>query len=200
VGSRLVPALLGRAPLPTEGQTPAKLKVFFALAVAFFGTYGLEVFVDFQIANILRALVFSGIGFNFWHLQKLPKRKERHAFWLWVSGWFLVLSQWGVALFPTYRIHALHVLFMAGLALMTLMIATRVCLSHGGHGTGLEKNSKALLFGALLIIFAALTRLSAGFTPKIYESHLIFASYTWILGLLVWGVIFLPKILRVKST
>lgn len=198
VGSRLIPALLGWAPMPLEGRLPPKLKVFVALAVVYFATYILEVFVHPQFANILRALVYSVIGFNFWHLYKLPKRKDRQAFWLWVSAWFLVLGQWGVALFPHYRIHLLHVIFISGLALMTLMIATRVCLSHGKHDMDLEKSSKALLFGALLIAFAGLTRLSAGFAPHIYQSHLLYASYTWILGLLVWGGVFLPKILRLK--
>lgn len=199
VGSRLIPALFGRAPLPTEGGVPPKLKVFFTLAVVFVGTYFLEAFGSKIVANILRALVFTFIGLNFWRLHQLPIRKDRQAFWLWVSAWFLVLGQWGVALFPDYRIHALHVVFVSGLALMTLMIATRVCLSHGHHEMSLEKNSKALLFGALLLILAGLTRLSAGFAPHIYQSHLVYASYTWILGLLVWGAVFLPRILRVKT-
>lgn len=200
VGSRLIPALLGWAPLPTEARLPAKLKTFIVLAVVFFATYLLEAFSSPQVANILRAGVFSVIGFNFWSLHKLPKRKDRQAFWLWVSAWFLVAGQWSVGLFPEYRIHSLHVLFIAGLSLMTLMIATRVSLSHGQHDMNLEKNSKALLFGALLLILAAFTRLSAGFAPHIYQSHLIYASYTWILGLVVWGVSFLPKILRVKKS
>lgn len=199
VGSRLIPALLGWAPLPTEGGLPAKLKVFVVLAIAFFATYFMEVFYIPQLANLARAVVFSVIGFNFWKLHKLPKRKDRQAFWLWVSGWFFVIGQWGIGLVPSFRIHILHVLLIAGLALMTLMIATRVSLSHGKHDMDLEKNSKALLFGALLLIFAAFTRLSAGFAPHIYQSHLVYASYTWILGLLVWGGVFLPRILRVKN-
>lgn len=200
VGSRLIPALFGWTPLPTEAhKLPPKLKVFVTLAIVFFATYVCEALGHTQPANILRALVFTVIGINFWRLLKLPKRRERQPFWLWVSAWFLILGQWGVGLFPAYRIHALHVVFISGLALMTLMIATRVCLSHGQHDMGLEKSSKALLFGALLIIFAGLTRLSAGFAPHIYQSHLIYASYTWILGLLGWGVTFLPKILRLKA-
>lgn len=198
VGSRLIPALLGWAPMPLEGRLPPKLKVFVALAIVYFATYFVEVFVHPQLANILRAIVYSVIGFNFWHLHRLPKRKDRQAFWLWVSAWFLVGGQWGVAVLPHLRIHFLHVVFISGLALMTLMIATRVCLSHGKHDMSLEKNSKALLFGALLVAFAGLTRLSAGFAPHIYQSHLIYASYTWILGLLAWGAVFLPKILRAK--
>jgi len=200
VGSRLIPALLGWAPLPLEGKLPPKLKVFVTLAVVYFATYFLEVFFHPQAANVLRAVVFSVIGLRFWRMYKLPHRKDRQAFWLWVSAWFLVLGQWGIAVFPDYRIHLLHVIFVSGLSLMTLMIATRVSLSHGKHDMSLEKNSKALLFGALLVILAGLTRLSAGFAPHIYQSHLIYASYAWILGLLVWGAAFLPKILRLKPS
>lgn len=200
VGSRLVPALLGWAPLPTEKSAQAsRLRVFVALAFAFMLSYLLEAWQQPLLGNLLRAIVVSAIFGLFWKIHHLPKRKAVQTYFLWASAWMLLLGQWGLVFFADYRIHLLHVIFISGLALMTFMIAVRVSLSHGGHDMVLEKNSKALCLGAALIFFAGLTRLSAGFAPGIYQSHLLYAAYTWILGLLIWGWVFLPKMVRTKQ-
>lgn len=200
VGSRLIPALLGWAPLPTEGgSAKPRLWLFASLAVLFLVSFVLEA-VHFQLlSQVLRAGVMSFIAFFFWKLHRLPVRRGVQSWWLWGSAWSLVLGQWGVCFFPDQRIHLLHVVLVSGLGLMTLMIATRVILSHGHHGLQWEKNSKGLFFGALLLSLAGFTRLSAGFAPQIYQSHLLYAAYTWILGLLLWGALFLPKIFRIKA-
>ncbi|ASD63209.1 hypothetical protein Bb109J_c2401 [Bdellovibrio bacteriovorus] len=200
VGSRLIPALLGWAPLPTESSkyTP-QIKLYSALAVAFLGSFVLEVLVQPLSGQILRALVMSFIVFKFWKLHHLPQRRAFQSWWLWGSAWMLLLGQWGTVAFLDFRVHLLHVILVSGLGLMTFMIATRVTLSHGKHDMIWEKNSKGLFLGALLMGFAGLTRLSAGFAPHIYQSHLVYAAYTWILGLIVWGWLFLPKMIRVKA-
>lgn len=200
VGSRLIPALLGWAPLPTEQKRMApRIKLFASLAVLFLGSYVLEITGFNSIAQFLRAVVITFIAFFFWRICKFPQRRAFQSWWLWTSAWFIVGAQWGIAFLPDYRIHLLHVVYISGLALMTFMVAVRVSLSHGHHGLQWEQNSKGLFLGALLIALAGLTRLSAGFAPHIYQSHLLYASYTWILGLLVWGYLFLPKIVRVKT-
>lgn len=200
VGSRLVPALLGWAPLPTEKVASQKILTFITLAIFFVSTYIMEVFDAMWVAQYVRALVLSLILLAVWRIYRLPKRKAFQTYWLWLSSWMIILGQWGIVFFLDYRIHLLHVILISGLALMTFMIAVRVGLSHGHHDMSLEKSSKSLCLGALLICFAGLTRLSAGFAPHIYQSHLLYAAYTWILGLLVWGWVFLPKIVRVRQS
>lgn len=201
VGSRLIPALLGWAPLPTEVSKKAKSRIglFSLLAVLFLGSFVVEVLVHARSGFLLRALVMTFIVFFFWKLHRKPHRKAFQSWFLWGSAWMMVLGQWATVIVPDFRIHLLHVILVSGLGLMTFMIATRVTLSHGKHNMELEKSSKGLFLGAFLMGFAGLTRLSAGFAPHIYQSHLVYASYTWILGLLVWGWIFLPKMIRVKS-
>jgi uncharacterized protein involved in response to NO len=203
VGSRLVPALLGRGPLPNANEgmkrSPAKLSLFLILAFLFVGSYIVEVFLHEFAGTFLRSVVITFMFFQLWKIYLLPARKGYQPFWLWVSAWFLLIGQWSATLWPDYRQHSLHLVFISGLGLMTLMIATRVSLSHGEHGLELEKNSKAIVAGALLLILAALTRVSAGFSAVIYQSHLIYASCTWILGLLVWGWVYLPKMIFPKK-
>lgn len=199
VGSRLIPALTGLAPLPTEGTfRRGTLKGYALLAVLFVLSYVLESFGEPLAGHLLRAVVVSVILLHYWSLYKYPSRRAYQSFWLWVSGWSILLAQWGLVFFPGYRIHLLHVLYVSGLATMTLMIAVRVGLSHGKHDLSLEKSSKALWLGAFLIVLAGFTRLSAGFAPHIYQSHLLYAAWTWVLGLFVWGVVYLPRIVKVK--
>lgn len=199
VGSRLVPALLGHGAIHKEKGEKSKLSLFTFLAVLFILSFVIEALYSFFWGNLLKTLVISFLCFSFWKLYKLPKRKGGQPFWLWASGWFLVLGQWCIVFFPQYKIHFLHVVFVSGIALLTFMIAVRVSLSHGKHDMGLEKNSKAILIGGGLIAFAGLTRLSAGLLPHLYQSHLDYAAYTWLIACLIWGFVYLPKMIKVKS-
>lgn len=201
IGSRLLPALLGWAPLPTEMvKSRPRIKLFVGLAIAFVLSFVVEVSPYKLSAYLLRAVVISFLAFQFWKLHKLPARKAFQSWWLWGAAWFLLLGQWALVFFPGARVHILHVILVSGLGLMTFMIATRVSLSHGLHDMEIEKKSKILFVGAGLIALAGFTRLSAGFAPHIYQSHLLYAAYTWILGLLVWGYLIIPKIIRTKGS
>ena len=199
IGSRLIPALLGRGPLPTEIKNASSLGVFSTLGVLFLASYFLEAFFSVMAGALLRSFLMTFIIFRFWKIHLLPARKGNQPFWLWISAWSMLIGQWGETLLPSYRLHFLHLVFISGLGLMTLMIATRVALSHGGHGTELEKNSKTIAIGAVLLVLAALTRVAAGFSPAVYQSHLTYAACIWILGLLVWGWVYLPKMVFLKK-
>lgn len=198
VGSRLIPALLGWAALPTEPAKTFKPLRYLFWAVLFIATYVMEALGLMWWSQLARAVVFSFIFLTMWKIYRLPSRKAVQTWWLWISAWLILLGQWGIVAVLNFRVHLLHVILVSGLGLMTFMIAVRVGLSHGHHDMTLEKNSKMLCLGAFLMCLAGFTRLSAGFAPAIYQSHLIYAAYTWILGLLVWGWVFLPRIVRVK--
>lgn len=200
VGTRLIPALLGWTEGPQISAPQKKrVKLFAILALVFITSYILEA-ADLGVwAQVLRTLVIGYIAFSFWKIHKLPARRGIQTWWLWISCWSLLLGQAAMVLFIDYRIHLLHVILVSGLALMTFMIATRVSLAHGKHDLNLERNSKVLFVGALLVSLAGFTRLSAGFAPHIYQSHLIYASYTWILGLVVWAFVFIPKMIHIRD-
>ncbi|QDK44839.1 hypothetical protein DOM22_06520 [Bdellovibrio sp. ZAP7] len=198
VGSRLIPALLGWAPMPTEQAKTFNPKRYLCLAILFLATYALEAFGFTVLSQLSRALIFSFIFLRMWKIYRLPSRTAVQTYWLWISAWLVMLGQWGIVAMPDFRVHLLHVILVSGLGLMTFMIAVRVGLSHGRHDMTLEKSSKMLALGAFLMCLAGFTRLSAGIAPALYQSHLIYAAYTWILGLLIWGWVFLPKMVRVK--
>ncbi|MNK94027.1 NnrS protein [compost metagenome] len=200
VGSRLIPALLGFAPLPTEANNrKQQVGIFVVLAVLFLLSFVIEALGAFLPAQVLRSVVITFMAVRFWNLHTFPQRKVYQSWWIWVAAYFVVLGHWGIVFFPSARIHLLHLILVSGLGLMTLMIASRVTLSHGKHDMGIEKNSKALFLGAFLMCAAGATRASAGITAHIYQSHLLYASYLWIGGLIVWGWIFLPKLFKIKN-
>lgn len=202
VGSKLIPALLGWAPLPnTQTLYPQKSRIHFfsILAVLFILSYYIEILNHYFYAQLLRTFIILFITFRFWKIYRFPARKAYQSWWLWASAWSLLLAQTALVFLPKYHVHLLHVLLVSGLGLMTFMIAVRVTLSHGHHDLNIESKSKYLWMAAFLMSFAGLTRLSAGLLPQLYQSHLVYAAYTWILGLLFWGWIFLPRILKIKK-
>ena len=199
IGSRLIPSLLGFAPPPDQSQKGLGVKIYLILALIFLSTYFVEAFLSDYFGMILRDLIIIFIAFVPWKIYKKPTRKAVHAYGLWISCWFLLLGHIGASLFANYKIHFMHLFYIGGLSLMTLLIATRVTLSHGGHNVGLELKSRALYGLIILFIVAALTRLSAGFLPSQYLSHLLYAAVVWISGLTLWGIVFIPRIILVKN-
>lgn len=192
IGSRLIPALLGAE------VTNFKLKTVFAIAITFFSSFFIEVFIS-QLAGVLiRNLIILLIAFYGWKIHQLPKRKAFQSWGLWLSCWSLVIGAVAAGIFLDFRVHLLHLVFASGLGMMTLMIATRVSLSHGKHDMGLEIKSRHLQAAIFLFILAALTRVSAGFLPALYERHLTYAASLWVAGVLIWGWAFIPKILNTK--
>lgn len=200
VGSRLIPALLGWGPLPTEvTMRKPQIILFGSAAILFLFSFFLEASGQGLSSQVLRSVVVTFIAIRFWKIHKLPVRRAYQSWWIWISAYFVVLGHWGVVFFLPYRIHFIHLILVSGLALMTLMIASRVTLSHGKHNMKIEKDSKALFVGALLLCGAGATRASAGIAAHIYQSHLNYASYLWVMGLIIWGWQFLPKIFKVKN-
>jgi uncharacterized protein involved in response to NO len=198
IGSRLIPSLLGFSPPANTPQASMSLRTYATLAIIFLGTYIVEVFVSPRTGIYIRDLIILFIAFSAWKIHKLPKRKAIQAYGLWLSCIFMVLGYLCASFFPTYYVHFMHLFYISGLSLMTIMIASRVTLSHGGHDMAIESKSKAMIAVIFLFILAALTRMSAGFLPSQYLSHLFYAATVWIVGMTVWGVIFLPKMFKVK--
>jgi hypothetical protein len=190
IGSRLIPALTGNRP------KNFKLRSIILMGILLILSYGLETFQSALIGTSMRNLLILYIAFTAWNIHHLPMRRGFQSWGIWISCWSIIIGSLGASFFPADRIHLLHLLFVSGLSLLTLMIATRVIVSHGNHNMGFEMNSRYLQFSIGLIIFAALTRSSAGFLPRLYETHLTYAAFVWIVGLIVWGIFFIPKILN----
>lgn len=195
IGSRLVPALLGWMPSPLEGGVLFKKGPFVFLAFAVFGSYLLESFDFYVIPVVFRFLLFFGLVMTQWKIYRLPYKKTLQAWMLWASAWFLVVGLL-LQIHVDWRIHALHFMYIGGFGLMTFMVAVRVVLSHGSHDMSLEAKLRPIAIVGVLLGIAALIRFIAFQFPESYFLILALAGGVWCCGLIIWGLVFLPKIFK----
>lgn len=209
VGSKLIPAICGWGKMQSPQELLSLKKRFIGYAGLFIFTFIIKnftisdnsvySFLKFTFGDVLRILLITFILLKEWNLIRLPAQRTKLSWGLWTSSWSLLVGEWCALLFPQYKIHFEHFTLISGFCLMTLTVATRVGLAHGGYDLTQEKKSKRIFATLILILIAALTRVFAGFSPAIYESHLFYASITLIIALITWGSLMLPKfIFRAK--
>jgi len=192
IGSKLIPALLGHSkPVLIqlgERKSFADEKLIFFGAALFLTGIILHLNSATLWADLCWALVSTSLAIQFWKLLHRPKMRGYLSHLLWISSWTLILCLWLVVVVPHYRVHVMHGIYIGGMTLMTLCIATRVILAHGGFSLQPEISSKGLLFTGLLCVIAAVTRVSAIFLPsESYFLHLSYAGAVLVLGFIVWA-------------
>ena len=96
---------------------------------------------------------------------------------------------------PETGLHALHLAFISGFGLLTLLVASRVTLAHGGYDLSIEKRSRVFKWAGGWILAAALVRASAPLTAQAYFHHLAYAAACWIIGVGIWAAYFVPRML-----
>ncbi len=207
IGAKLISALLGWAAPPTHRIEPAQAakntrKIFLtkwssaALQATLFLTgFWVEIELNPSLGRGLRAVCATWIAMQSWRLYRLPRAPGKLPFWIWVAAWILLLGLWTHTLFPALGVHAAHLVFIGGFGLMTLLIASRVVLAHGGYSLELESKSRIYATAAILVLAAAATRVVSLWTSSLYQ-HFAYAAALWILAVMLWSAFFLPKMLR----
>jgi len=104
-----------------------------------------------------------------------------------------------VVFFPAYRVSLLHLTLVGGFAVIALVVATRVVFGHSGNLELLKKRNRWLLAAVGLILIGTATRISGDVWPNVMQSHYIYGAILWIVGVLVWSVYVLPKVLVVGT-
>lgn len=196
LGSRLVP-VLSRVPgsLSPIQQGVKSIADSVAILVLINSSFFIEAFVDKTAGLAIRFLVMSYvIIFNFKVFAKTTEFTFL-GFCLRLAAVFMALPYLLILIWPGYELHLLHLYFLSGFGLMTLMVAVRVILSHGGHSLAFEKESKQLAMITGLIILATVVR-SFGpiFWPQHFLSWILMASIFWMAAIGFWLKAFWPKI------
>jgi uncharacterized protein involved in response to NO len=127
-----------------------------------------------------------------WKIGRLPKAGTRQGWGIWLSAWMMVSGSL-ISVYAGWKIHSIHIFYIGGLGLLTLMVATRVTLAHGSKRLLLESTSRVLYPVVAMILAASITRFSAGFLPQSYISHLAYAGGLWGIALVIWGWVFLRE-------
>jgi len=109
----------------------------------------------------------------------------------------LVVIATGVAveaIWPQYRIGALHLLFVSGFSFIVLTVAIRVVFGHSGNAHLFRKRMPFFVVVALLVSVATFSRYVADLAPKARTIHLVAAAILWLAGLFIWMAKVLPKV------
>lgn len=210
VGIFLVPNLLGHGgctqPIPLAIGTPRMTflrsipKLLWIVMTLFFLSFYIQTSLSERTGLTIRAALLTLVSFHDWKIYRLPTVRSALSIGLWLSCWLLLGGLWLQVVNPSYDIHARHLTYIGGFGLTTLMIATRVTLSHGGHDMTLESRSKRLQGAIVMILLAALTRVLARWLPEpYYWNHLDYASWLWVIGLLLWGSLCFPRWIRLQQ-
>jgi uncharacterized protein involved in response to NO len=120
-----------------------------------------------------------------WKIWRLPGRRTLPAFALWIAGWLVGAGLWLAALAPLHEIAALHVTMLGGFGVLTMGIASRVAVTHGGHGPDEEARLVTPARAAWLAL-ALGARIAAEFDPARAPAWYAASGAFWIVAWLGW--------------
>lgn len=184
LGSRLVP-VLSRAPgalLPTEAGGPRR---FGLLLITLNASFVIEAFLDKNTGLLLRAVALTWAAFVHFRVAAPMKPVTLQGLSLRLAVVFLTVPFFLIPFFPAYELHWLHLSYIGGMGLMTLMVAVRVVLAHGGHDFAAEKSSRGLLLVAILIPLIALAR-ALSFGLNDFYGVIAVVAGVWLVALTTW--------------
>jgi uncharacterized protein involved in response to NO len=102
------------------------------------------------------------------------------------------------AMWPQYRIGALHILFISGFGFVALTVAIRVVFGHSGRMDLTQKPLPFFIVTGALIFLAMLSRYIADLAPQARTIHLVAAAACWLLAALIWTIRVIPKVAVVE--
>jgi len=96
-------------------------------------------------------------------------------------------------LFPAYEMTMLHITFVGGFGLLTILIGSRVITGDCDVKDLWLQNAWQLGLPGSLILLAGVSRLGAGFFSEHYAVFMYCGVCLWLLAMLLWGVLFMPR-------
>jgi uncharacterized protein involved in response to NO len=200
VGSLILPLMYGFPPPSDLGSSPEETRKALAYAAVGFGlvaTFLAEACGSTRAAPLARAvLVVAGLRIG--AAWRSPRKPGLHRRLAWIAVWSMPTGLAAAAMFPDYRVAALHILFIAGFGLLAFAVGTHVTLGHLGLeevGFGRPPAVVAVAVGFALALAARL----AADASHTYFVHLGWAAACWIAGSAVWLAAFGPKLLRLRA-
>lgn len=198
IGSLILPLMSGSAPPADLGSSPRENRKAVAYGVA-----GVLIFASFVLEQsgwarggaVLRAAVVAaalGVGAGAW---RSPGKPGFHRRLVWLSVWLVPAGLLVSALWPDYRVPALHILFIGGFSLMAFGVATHVSLGHLGLDHLSSGRPPAVVALAIGFLLATAGRLAADASDT-YFDHLSWAAAAWLLGSGIWLAFFAPHFVR----
>ncbi|MBF5045728.1 MULTISPECIES: NnrS family protein [Myxococcaceae] len=196
VGTLLLPVLLYARPPANPGDHLLGVTGLLHLGAAllFIASFWLEAARSTQLGYALRAAVCAGLLVGPMGLWRAPTERGLHRRFVWLSAWLLPVGYALVALFPAHRVAGEHVVFIGGLALITLSISTHVVLAHGGYGGLLRASPWHVAGCGALSLSALLLRGLVSLDPAHFRGWLAGAAACFLGALALWAALVVPRL------
>lgn len=204
LGSRMIPAISripgALSPKPsTEIDNSFVIKPkYFVMAFLLNLIYAYDIFYPSKYTQIIKFIFFCYYSINYLGILKLPSKHGFVAWGLKVSLIFILVAPLIGSLSKFNHVSIRHLLYIGGIFLLTLLIATRVMLAHGKESLDFEIKSPILLFLIISICFAAIAR----FLVNLQFDSLIFTSAlaSMMFAVIIWGFKFLVILMKDSSS
>lgn len=204
LGGLLVPTFarmqdpLAIAGIARAGERPRRRAFTLAIAALLVVAVNLDFVGLGTPAGWLRALAAVASTQLAWKLWRLPGRRDRLSWAIWTAGWCIALGFTGAALSPIHRVEAWHLVFVGGYALLTLGIATRVVVSHGGHPMTDEAVVLSRLAVGALLLATLVRTLGPALDPGHATLQHVLAAGLAVVALGAWLAGAWPRLLRMR--
>jgi uncharacterized protein involved in response to NO len=194
LGSRLIPVLTRKSSALMPTQVSILTNKIFLIEVLFLNvSFIFEVYVDKGFGLILRFLILLFVLFKNFGLHKPSLEKTFLGYGIVLSALTLPLPYILTFFYPAFEIHFMHISYILGFAMLTLLVAMRVTLAHGGVSLEFEKVSKSILVISALFVFVAVLRvLPIMIYPEVFLNFSIAAAVVWCLAVIIWITVFGP--------
>jgi uncharacterized protein involved in response to NO len=167
--------------------------------ILFLASFIIEAAWNEQVGRLLRAASLSGYALRVVPLLELPKLRRFSAWMLWLGFWCLLVGQWLAGIFPDYEIVSLHLTFVGGFSVITLILGARVISVHCGPEKMWSGRARGLKSVGLFLIAALISRVVSDFTLWYYFGMLHVAAGFWMVAALIWGFAYIPKLGRIEE-
>lgn len=194
IGAFLLPRFFGlpnRQSFPESPTLPPgwKKRALFALAcgLGVMGSFVLEANGNLRSGYALRAASLLVYFFREVPAHRAGFGGGSLALGLRVALCSIPLGYTLMAIWPGRAFSFLHVVFISGFSLLTLIVASRVVLGHSGQSRRFRDSIRPVLVMISLVTLAMLTRVTADWMPDIRMNHYAYAALAWALGVLIWA-------------
>lgn len=190
IGSRLFPVLqrVAGAISPDQSTTDTKkkrLQIYIAQALFFNSSFVFYWFSFEKLSLTIKLTFIATVAvtnlkfFSKMAVQTYLGLSLKLAIFSILFGYFI-----SILLPNAQMVNTQHIIFIAGLLLTTMMVATRVTLAHGAQNLSIELKAKSLLFISFLFVITAALRFYA--MSDIQSPLLLFASFIFATTVGIW--------------
>lgn len=191
IGSRLIPVLSRVPNAISPDQSTEVVSSFgksFAMAAILNACFYLPLIGLEQEAFLAKGVVLFFHIIIFFKIFTPPTSKSYLAYSLKLASLAIPLGYLAAYFFPDLTLPMMHITYIGGIALVTVLVATRVTLAHGGASLDAELNSKAIIWTAAVVLVSMVARVFAQYA--VTGGALWVSAICFLIALLLWSVRF----------